>query len=66
MQKHGTVVLWLIVGSDGLPYNICVQRSLNTVLDDAAVDALKKWKFAPATKDAKAVAVQINVEMVFP
>ncbi len=63
--KEGTVVVWLIVGSDGLPHNVKVVRSLSADLDDAAVDAAKKWRFAPATKDGKPVSVQINIEIPF-
>ena|SRR5271157_4609705 len=63
--KEGVVVLWLIVGSDGLPRDIKIARSLSPALDAAAVNAVKKWRFAPATKDGKPVAVQINVEINF-
>ena len=64
-RKEGTVVLWLVVGSDGLTHDVKVQRSLSPDLDGAAIEAVKNWKFAPATKDGKPVAVQINVEVTF-
>jgi len=63
--KEGTVVLWLVVGSNGLPSDIRVARSLSPILDEAAVNAVKKWRFVPATKDGKPGAVQINVEINF-
>jgi TonB family protein len=34
-------------------------------LDQKAVEAVKKWKFQPAEKDGRPVAVQINVEVNF-
>lgn len=64
-RQQGTVLLWLIVGSDGLPRDVKVERGLSPDLNDAALDAVKRWKFDPATKDHKPVAVQINVEVSF-
>jgi len=64
--KHmGTVVLWLIVGSDGKPRDIRVARTLGLGLDEKAIEAVKTWIFEPAYKDSKPVAVQINVEVNF-
>ena len=59
----GTVVLELIVTPDGLPEDIKVVKSIGLGLDNKAVEAVKKWKFAPATKDGKPVAVKIRVEV---
>jgi len=64
-KHHGTCVLWLVVGSDGRPRDIRVARSLGLGLDEKAIEAVKTWKFEPAMKDGKAVAVQINVEVSF-
>jgi TonB family protein len=64
--KHmGTVVLWLIVGPDGKPRDIRVARTLGLGLDEKAMEAVKNWRFEPAYKDGKPVAVQINVEVNF-
>jgi TonB family protein len=54
-----------VVGPGGLPRNIKIARSLSPEFDAAAIDAVKKWKFDPATKDGNPVAVQINVELTF-
>jgi protein TonB len=62
---QGTCVLWLIVGPDGRPRDIRVQRTLGLGLDEKAVEAVKTWRFEPAMKDNKPVAVQINVEVSF-
>jgi TonB family protein len=62
---QGTVVLWVIVGPDGRPRDITVQRSLGMGLDEKAVEAVRNWKFEPAKKDGQAVAVQIAIEVNF-
>ncbi len=62
---QGTVVLWLIVAADGSPRNIRVSRSLGMGLDEKAIEAVRTWRFKPATKDGEAVPVQINVEVTF-
>lgn len=62
---QGTVVLWLIVGADGLPQKIRVQRPLGMGLDEEAIKAVKQWRFQPAMRDGKPVPVAINVEVNF-
>jgi TonB family protein len=57
-------VLWLIVGPDGTPRDIKVARALGMGLDQKAIEAVRNWKFEPALKDGKPVAVQINVEVI--
>ncbi len=64
-KYQGTVVLWLVVGSDGRPRDIQVQRSLGMGLDKKALEAVRQWRFEPAHKDGMAVAVQVNVEVNF-
>jgi TonB family protein len=64
-KYQGTVLLWLIVGPDGRPRDIKVSRALGMGLDQKAVEAVRKWKFQPAEKDGRPVAVQINVEVNF-
>ncbi|MGA2991389.1 MAG: energy transducer TonB [Candidatus Korobacteraceae bacterium] len=64
-KTQGTVVLWVIIGPDGRPRDITVQRSLGRGLDEKAVEAVRNWKFEPARKDGQAVAVQIAIEVNF-
>ncbi len=64
-KYQGVVVLWLIVGPDGKPRDVRVARPLGMGLDQKAVEAVKNWKFEPAMKDGRPVAVQINVEVNF-
>ena len=61
----GVALLSLIVTTDGKPYNIKVMKSLRPDLDKRAIEAVKTWKFDPATKDGKPVMVEISVEVTF-
>ena len=64
-KYQGTVVLWLVVGSDGRAHDIRVQRSLGMGLDDMAIEAINQWRFEPGRKEGVPVAVQVNVEVNF-
>ena len=64
-KYQGTVVLWVVVGPDGRPRDIRVQRTLGLGLDEKAIEAVRQWKFDPARKNGQPVAVQINVEVNF-
>lgn len=64
-KYQGTCVLWLVVGPDGKPRDIRVTHTLGLGLDEKAIDAVKTWKFEPAMKDGKPVAVQISVQVDF-
>jgi TonB family protein len=62
---EGKVKLSAVVTRDGRADQIKVDESLEASLDQAAVEALKQWKFAPATKQGKPVAVLVKVEVNF-
>ncbi len=64
-RHQGMVRLNLVVGSNGLPTDISVAQTLSPDFDKAAIDAVRQWKFAPATKDGKPVAVEIAIEVEF-
>ncbi len=61
----GSVTLTLIVTPKGEVTDIKVVHSLGTGLDEKAIEAVKQWRFKPATKDGQPVAVQIAVEVDF-
>jgi TonB family protein len=64
-KYQGTVVLWVVVGPDGRPRDLKVQRTLGMGLDEKAMEAVRTWKFEPARLNGSPVAVQINVEVNF-
>lgn len=61
----GPIVIGLIVGSDGLVQRAKVLGGISPELDQAAVDAVKMWKYDPAIKDGRPVRVEITVEVAF-
>lgn len=66
-RKHveGTVLLSLLVTTDGKPADIKVIRSLGDGLDEKAVEAVQQWRFHPAMKDGNPVDQTISVEVSF-
>jgi periplasmic protein TonB len=64
-KLNGSVTVAVAVNEKGGIDAVKVVRSSDRRFERNAIDAVKQWKFAPATKDGKAVAVQINVDMTF-
>lgn len=64
-RQQGTVVLWIVIDREGKPREARVVRSLGMGLDERAIDAVRRWRFEPAQKDGRPVAVQVNVEVSF-
>lgn len=64
-KTQGMVLLLLVVGRDGRPYDIRVGQSLGMGLDEKAMEAVKQWRFRPATKDGQPVATRIAVQVDF-
>jgi len=65
VRVNGAVLLALVVTSKGWPKDERVIRGIDEELDRAAVEALKQWRFAPARKNDKPVAVHVIIEINF-
>jgi TonB family protein len=64
--KHqGIVMLILVVGKDGHPYDIRVSQSLGMGLDQKAIEAVNRWRFRPAMFNGQSVATRIAVQVDF-
>jgi TonB family protein len=61
----GFVTVSIIVDKNGIPQNVHVTRGVGLGLDEKAVEAVKQYKFKPATENGKPVAVYLNVEVNF-
>jgi TonB family protein len=62
---QGTVTSLVRVGVDGSVQSICTLNSLADGMDQQAVNALRKWKFQPASYNDQPVSVEIAVETQF-
>jgi periplasmic protein TonB len=47
-KLQGEVHLSLMIGADGVPSDIKVDRGLGMGLDEKAVECLRQWRFKPA------------------
>ena len=62
---QGICVVSLIVDPQGNPQRVQVVRHLGMGLDQKAVDAVKQYRFKPATLQGKPVPVEVNIEVTF-
>jgi len=62
---QGTVTLYAVIHSDGTVGDIRVLASPDDRLDALATSALARWKFHPATKDGRPVALEAVVMIPF-
>jgi len=65
MAVTGSVLLSLIVGSDGAPRDIKVVRPLGFGLDQHAIETVRTWRFQPGMKGGLPVNVRAQVEVNF-
>ncbi len=64
VRREGTVLLEVTVTPDGLPGRIEVLRH-DPLLERAAVEAVKQWRWKPAGMTGRGVSVVIRVEVSF-
>jgi TonB family protein len=62
---EGTVVMNVEVHPDGRAHNLQIERALDPGLDQNALEAVSAWRFQPATKDGRPVAVKATIEINF-
>ncbi len=64
-KLQGFVRLRIDVGLDGRPTNIRVIESMGLGLDEAAINAVKQWRFQPALSGSQPVVAPATVEVGF-
>jgi TonB family protein len=62
---EGKVVLGFNIDQNGIPQDIQVKQSLYPSLDQAAIEAVRSWKFTPAMKNGQVVSKWIEVQINF-
>ena len=59
----GVVTISITVGVDGIPRDFATVSSPNPKKEKSALEAVRQWRFRPATCDREPVAVRIAVEI---
>jgi protein TonB len=62
---EGKVILSFIVTSKGMPTTIRIVQGLYPDLDQNAIESLKEWRFEPAKRAGKPIAVRLSIEFEF-
>ena len=63
-RKEGLVILEAVIGEDGAVRSVRVLRSI-PLLDRAAVDAVRQWRFTPTLLNGEPVPVVMTVTVGF-
>jgi TonB family protein len=64
-RQEGTVEIALIVALDGTPSDLRVVQPLGFGLDEKALEAVSKWRFAPALVNGQPAKVRAVVKVPF-
>jgi len=59
------VIVSYTVDESGKPQNVHVTRSVNPVVDERVLNAVRQYRYLPATLNREKVAVDINLEVNF-
>jgi TonB family protein len=62
---QGVVGLNVVVGSGGTVEQVRIVKPMGMGLDENAIEAVKTWRFQPATKDGVHVPVRAYIEVDF-
>jgi TonB family protein len=61
----GSITVELVVSSQGIPRDVRVLKGLDKDLDQNTIEAVEQWRFTPAQKDRRPVAVRLSLEIAF-
>jgi TonB family protein len=64
-RYSGKVEVYLVVERDGSVSHVSIQKPAGLGLDEAALAAVEKYQFAPATQDGNPVAVDLYIDVNF-
>jgi protein TonB len=67
LRLEGTVLLRIVVASDGSPRDVSIARSSgHEALDDSAATTVRtRWRFVPASKDGRPIEDTVTVPIQF-
>jgi periplasmic protein TonB len=65
-EEEGTVLVKVLISPYGTAADVQIEKSSGySRLDDAAIKAVRGWKFAPATRGSRAIATWVTVPVKF-
>jgi TonB family protein len=64
-KAQGTVVLLVVIGTDGKASDVELRKGVGYGLDEQALDAITQWTFKPGMRDGMTVPVQATIEVNF-
>jgi TonB family protein len=64
-KVHGTVVLAVTIGKDGVPQDIRVKKSPSASLSRSAADAVRTWHYRPYLLNGEPVEVQTTINVTY-
>jgi TonB family protein len=64
-KVQGTVLLSVVIGTDGRASDVQLRKGVGYGLDEQALDAIAQWTFKPGMRDGMAVPVQATIEVNF-
>jgi TonB family protein len=64
-KAQGTVVLFVVIGTDGTASDVQLRKGVGYGLDEQALKAITQWTFKPGMRDGMAVPVQASIEVNF-
>ncbi|MGA3043466.1 MAG: TonB family protein [Bryobacteraceae bacterium] len=64
-RLQGTVVVAVVIGTDGVAREPRILRGVGLGLDENALEAISQWQFRPASKDGQPVSVSATIEVNF-
>lgn len=66
LKLQGTAVVRVLVSPAGLPEKVALEKSSGArILDDAAMEAVQHWSFAPARRGDRPIAAEVDVPVRF-
>jgi len=64
-RLRGEVSLSVLVSEEGVPIDVVVVKRARGRLTEAAVEAVRRWRFQPASRDGKPVRARTTVVIPF-
>jgi TonB family protein len=65
-QRRALVCLEGRVDAQGNVYDLKIIRSEGGAIDKSVIDAVKRWKYEPATQDGHPISACLNIAYFFP